>query len=228
MHSLSVPCSIINVKRAVLNSSDENIHLFAAATGFPSEIRKDPDIFIIKNPETGIKWKLPVADKGHKTFSFKWWLKTDNIYFDECDFIIGFRLRTDTYCTRFSLARTTGNRGETTCRKMYIFSLRNLLISGHCSARKGYRINQIGIWGILLDVIKSMGWTVVQEFKIKDTDGNAFIPNIVVVSENMTIIIYPISCMTIGMTRINLQSAKIPNKSKTCMESIKSSFTAYQ
>ena len=39
--------------------------------------------------------------------------------------------------------------------------------------------------------LKSKGSTVAQELKIKDADGNTFIPDIVVVSEKTTIIIYP-------------------------------------
>jgi predicted aconitase with swiveling domain len=48
-----------------------------------------------------------------------------------------------------------------------------------------------GICGILLVRLKSKGSTVAQELKIKDADGNTFIPDIVVVSEKTTIIIYP-------------------------------------
>jgi hypothetical protein len=39
--------------------------------------------------------------------------------------------------------------------------------------------------------LKSNGSTVAQELKIKDDDGNTCIPDIVVVSEKTTIIIYP-------------------------------------
>jgi len=66
--SLSVPCSRINVKRAILHSSDKNISAFAVATGLPEELGKDAEHFKIKIPQNakrGEKWrqleKQPVA-----------------------------------------------------------------------------------------------------------------------------------------------------------------------
>jgi hypothetical protein len=67
--SLSVPCSRINVKRAVLNTSDESIRAFAVETGLPEEIDTDADIFRIKvpaNPKRGAKWRQLEANRWRK------------------------------------------------------------------------------------------------------------------------------------------------------------------
>ena len=126
--SLSIPCCRIHVKRAILNSSDENIHSFAIATDLPEEIAREAEHFKIKIPESvkrGAKWRqletnrwqnLPVAGKGYRAFCFKWsnsWLKTDHNYIEEGDFITGLKLRSDTYPTRVALAWA----GNTTCRR---------------------------------------------------------------------------------------------------------------
>ena len=67
--SLSVPCSRINVKRAVLNSSDESMRAFAVDTVLPEEIGTDADHFRIKvpaNPKRGAKWRHLVANRWRK------------------------------------------------------------------------------------------------------------------------------------------------------------------
>ena len=169
--SLSVPCSRINVKKAIVNSSDENIRSFAIATDLPEEIAREAEHFKIKIPESvkrGAKWRqletnrwrnLPVAGKGHRAFSFKWsnsWLKIDHNYF-EGDFMTGLKLRTDTYPTRVALARA-GNTGDTTCRRCQSAPETIGHISGQCPAMKGHRITRYdGICGIVLRQIKDQG-----------------------------------------------------------------------
>jgi len=159
--SLSVPCSRINVKRAILNSSDKNICAFAVATCLPEEIGKDAEHFKIKihkNAMRGAKWrqleinrwrKLPVSGKGHRAFSFKCsnsWLRNENNYFDEGDFITGSKIA---HPSRVALARA-GNTGDTTCRRCKSAPETVGHISGHCPVMKGYIINcHNGICGIL-------------------------------------------------------------------------------
>ena len=123
--SLSVPCSRINVKRAVLNSSDENIRAFAVETGLPEEIGNDADHFKIKlpaNPKRGAKWRQLEANRwhklkvaGHKCSNS--WLRNENNYFNEGDFITGLKLRTDTHPTRVALARAGNTGGDIACRR---------------------------------------------------------------------------------------------------------------
>ena len=59
--SLSVPCSRINVKRAILNSSDENKRSFALATDLPEEIGQEAEHFKIKIPERVEGHKMEAA-----------------------------------------------------------------------------------------------------------------------------------------------------------------------
>jgi hypothetical protein len=204
--SLSVPCSRINIKRAIHNSSDKNIRSFAIATDLPEEIAREAEHFKIQIPESvkrGAKWRqletnrwrnLPVAGKGHRAFSFKWsnsWLKTDHNYVEEGDFITGLKLRTDTYPTRVALARA-GNTGDTTCRRCRSAPETIGHISGQCPAMIGHRITRHdGICGIVSDRLKSKGWTVAQEPRLVDVDGNTLIPDIVAIRDQRAVIIDP-------------------------------------
>lgn len=92
------------------------------------------------------------------------------------------------YPTRVALARA-GNTGETTYRRCMLAPEIVGRISGHCPAMKSYWIDRLnGICRILSDRLKSKGWTVAQEPTIKDADGGTFIPNIVAVVIDPTII----------------------------------------
>lgn len=213
--SLSAPCSRINVKRAILNSSDENIHSFAIATDLPEEIAREAEHFKIKIPESvkrGAKWRqletnrwrnLPVAGKGHRAFSFKWsnsWLKTDHNYFEEGDFITGLKLRTDTYSRRVTFARA-GNTADTTCRRCRSAPETIGHISGQCPAMKGYRITRHdGLCGIVSDRLTSKGWTVAQEPRLVDVDGNTLIPDIVAIRDQRAVITDPTIVYEISLT----------------------------
>lgn len=213
--SLSAPCSRINVKRAILNSSDENIHSFAIATDLPEEIAREAEHFKIKIPESvkrGAKWRqletnrwrnLPVAGKGHRAFSFKWsnsWLKTDHNYFEEGDFITGLKLRTDTYPRRVTFART-GNTADTTCRRCRSAPETIGHISGQYPAMKGYRITRHdGLCGIVSDRLTSKGWTVAQEPRLVNVDGNTLIPDIVAIRDQRAVITDPTIVYEISLT----------------------------
>lgn len=213
--SLSAPCSRINVKRAILNSSDENIHSFAIATDLPEEIAREAEHFKIKIPESvkrGAKWRqletnrwrnLPVAGKGHRAFSFKWsnsWLKTDHNYFEEGDFITGLKLRTDTYPRRVTFARA-GNTADTTCRRCRSAPETIGHISGQYPAMKGYRITRHdGLCGIVSDRITSKGWTVAQEPRLVNVDGNTLIPDIVAIRDQRAVITDPTIVYEISLT----------------------------
>lgn len=213
--SLSAPCSRINVKRAILNSSDENIHSFAIATDLPEEIAREAEHFKIKIPESvkrGAKWRqletnrwrnLPVAGKGHRAFSFKWsnsWLKTDHNYFEEGDFITGLKLRTDTYPRRVTLPRA-GNTADATCRRCRSAPETIGHISGQCPAMKGYRITRHdGLCGIVSDRLTSKGWTVAQEPRLVDVDGNTLIPDIVAIRDQRAVITDPTIVYEISLT----------------------------
>ena len=239
--SLSAPCSRINVKRAILNSSDENIHSFAIATDLPEEIAQEAEHYKIKIPEIvkrGAKWRqletnrwrnLPVAGKGHRAFSFKWsnsWLKTDHNYFEEGDFITGLKLRTDTYPRRVTFARA-GNTADTTCRRcrsapetighisgQYPANTADTTcrrcrsapetighISGQYPAMKGYRITRHdGLCGIVSDRLTSKGWTVAQEPRLVNVDGNTLIPDIVAIRDQRAVITDPTIVYEISLT----------------------------
>ena len=213
--SLSAPCSRINVKRAILNSSDENIHSFAIATDLPEEIAREAEHFKIKIPESvkrGAKWRqletnrwrnLPVAGKGHRAFSFKWsnsWLKTDHNYFEEGDFITGLKLRTDTYSRRVTFARA-GNTADTTCRRCRSAPETIGHISGQYPAMKGYRITRHdGLCGIVSDRLTSKGWTVAQEPRLVNVDGNTLIPDIVAIRDQRAVITDPTIVYEISLT----------------------------
>lgn len=213
--SLSAPCSRINVKRAILNSSDENIHSFAIATDLPEEIAREAEHFKIKIPESvkrGAKWRqletnrwrnLPVAGKGHRAFSFKWsnsWLKTDHNYFEEGDFITGLKLRTDTYPRRVTFART-GNTADTTCRRCRSAPETIGHISVQYPAMKGYRITRHDrLCGIVSDRLTSKGWTVAQEPRLVNVDGNTLIPDIVAIRDQRAVITDPTIVYEISLT----------------------------
>ena len=213
--SLSAPCSRINVKRAILNSSDENMHSFAIATDLPEEIAREAEHFKIKIPESvkrGAKWSqletnrwrnLPVAGKGHRAFSFKWsnsWLKTDHNYFEEGDFITGLKLRTDTYPRRVTFARAR-NTADTTCRRCRSAPETIGHISGQYPAMKGYRITRHdGLCGIVSDRLTSKDWTVAQEPRLVNVDGNTLIPDIVAIRDQRAVITDPTIVYEISLT----------------------------
>ena len=139
----------------------------------------------------------------NSAFSFKWsksWLKTDHNYFDEGDFITGLKLRNDTYPTRVALARA-GNTGDTTCRRCYSTPETIGHISGQCPAMKGHRITRHdGICGIVSDRLKSKGWTVAQEPRLVDVDGNTLIPDIVAIRDQRAVITDPTIVYEISLT----------------------------
>lgn len=129
-----------------------------------------------------------MSGKGHIAFSFKWsnsWLKTDHNYFEEGDFITELKLRTDTYPTRVALAKT-GNTGDISCRRCRSSPETIGHISGHCPTMKGYRRTR---HGILSDRLKS--WTVAQEPKLVNVDGNTIIPDIVAIRDQRAVVIDP-------------------------------------
>lgn len=203
---LAAPCSRINTKRSVLNSSDESTRAFSLADGVEQEISETASrlgIRIPSNPKKPAKWrdievrawrKLKVAGKGHRSFchqSSNTWLRPKNNYFKDNDLIAGLQVRADTYPTKAALARASGT-DDIMCRRCKAAPETVGHISGQCPAVKGYRINRHnGIVKILADRLKTKGWTVSIEPRIIDAENKTHIPDIIAVRSGEAVVIDP-------------------------------------